>query len=101
MRRSAVYSNPFLKISSESPSPRCGGSGGHHLHYDLGGDENIIGASGRSRGNVGAVFFQTTKGRTLGGGWRDGDGVAEWISDPPSDTRAVLYRIGGRQGTRH
>ncbi|QBB69324.1 hypothetical protein ELE36_02450 [Pseudolysobacter antarcticus] len=83
------------------PGPLHGKAGGHHLHYDLAADENIIGVWGRSRGEVGAVFFQTNKGRTLGGGWRDGDGVAEWIGDPASDTRAVLYRIGGRQGDGH
>jgi len=83
------------------PGPLHGKRGGHHLHYDLAANETIVGAWGRLRGEIGAVFLQTNLGRTLGGGWRDGDNVGEWVGDPPDNARATLFSIGGKQGTGH
>jgi hypothetical protein len=83
------------------PGPLHGKAGGHHLHIDLGANEYIVGAWGRLRGEVGAVFLQTSLGRTFGGGWRDHSGVGEWVGDPPDNARAKLFSIGGKQGSGH
>jgi len=83
------------------PGPLHGKTGGHHLHIDLGANEYIVGAWGRLRNEVGAVFLQTNLGRTFGGGWRDFSGVGEWVGDPPDNARAKLFSIGGKQGSGH
>lgn len=83
------------------PGGLHGGRGGRHQRLDLAADESIVSVWGRIRNNLlGAVYFQTSKGRTFGGGIGDGH-YAEWIGDPPEGSRAVLHSIGGLAGTAH
>ncbi|HEX2252056.1 MAG TPA: RICIN domain-containing protein [Thermoanaerobaculia bacterium] len=72
--------------------------GGERHQLDLEPGEKIVGV--RVRGGEGVDFlqFETNHGRWVGGGGRGGVYV---IGDPPDEAGASLYRIFGRQGTRH
>ena len=65
---------------------------------DMAPGEAIVSAYGRAGDAMDALYFQTNTGRQVGGGGKMGN---EWAAAPPQGSEAVLFKVSGRQGSRH
>lgn len=80
-------------------TPGLRGARGTAVHsIDLEPKESIMGVWGRRGDGLTAIYFQTNRGRSVGGG---GAGGEEWVADPLDELNASLAFIGGRKGAKY